>query len=265
MKLVWLTDVHLNQFFYEKRLEFYRAINSLAIDAVLITGDIAEATSLREILLELYQNIQKKVYFVLGNHDYYYSSFAAVREILAKFCQDHLTLIWLDQQIVRLTSATTLVGVGGWYDGRYGDYQQSTFPNYDKYHIRDLKQVSVEKNWQINRDFADQQAKLLAKHLQQAVRQHPKKIMIATHVPPFDQQYWRVGRLTSSDYLPYFSSKATTDVLSSFSKQYPKISFHVVAGHVHQPATAKIFDNLSVAVGCATFITPDNADIIHVN
>jgi hypothetical protein len=53
MKLAWLTDVHLNFLGSNERKKFYQEIINTRCDGVLISGDIAEAPSIKDILLGL--------------------------------------------------------------------------------------------------------------------------------------------------------------------------------------------------------------------
>ena len=78
MKLIWLTDIHINFLDKDERLQFYQKIIRKKCDAILISGDIAEGNSVVDLLTEMADTIQKPIYFVLGNHDYYFSSVAAV-------------------------------------------------------------------------------------------------------------------------------------------------------------------------------------------
>ncbi len=71
MKLAWITDIHLNFINLTARQKFYQEIIGSECDGVLLSGDIAEAPSIKDILQELSDFIEKPVYFVLGNHDYY--------------------------------------------------------------------------------------------------------------------------------------------------------------------------------------------------
>jgi len=71
MKLIWLTDIHLNFLWPELRMDFYRKTIDTSGDKTLISGDIAEATSISTILKKMAEAIKKPIYFVLGNHDYY--------------------------------------------------------------------------------------------------------------------------------------------------------------------------------------------------
>ena len=78
MKLTMITDVHLNLLEKDERINFYRALIATDSDGVMISGDIAEATSIEPILKEM-TTIQKPIYFVLGNHDYYRCSINDLR------------------------------------------------------------------------------------------------------------------------------------------------------------------------------------------
>lgn len=53
MKLTWLTDVHLNFLEKDERIDFYHTLIATDSDGVVISGDIAEATSIEPILKEM--------------------------------------------------------------------------------------------------------------------------------------------------------------------------------------------------------------------
>jgi predicted MPP superfamily phosphohydrolase len=80
MKLIWLTDIHLNFLDVNAREKFYHEIADTYCDAVLISGDIAEAPSITKILKEVVNKIKKPIYFVLGNHDYYRGEISEVKK-----------------------------------------------------------------------------------------------------------------------------------------------------------------------------------------
>ena len=80
MKLVWLTDIHLNFINSGELDNFCNKITSIHPDGVLIGGDIGEAPSLTNLLITLEQKLRCPIYFVLGNHDYYHGSICDVRE-----------------------------------------------------------------------------------------------------------------------------------------------------------------------------------------
>ena len=60
MRIVWVTDIHLNFLRPPERSAFYLSIRDAQPEAVFITGDIAEAPCLRELLLEMQQAIARR-------------------------------------------------------------------------------------------------------------------------------------------------------------------------------------------------------------
>jgi predicted phosphodiesterase len=64
MKLVWLTDIHLNFLDEERRQIFYAKIIATGCDAILISGDIAEAPSLCKLLSEMSAQVKQPIYFI---------------------------------------------------------------------------------------------------------------------------------------------------------------------------------------------------------
>jgi hypothetical protein len=50
MKLTWLTDIHLNFLELEEHKSFYQTIINENSDVILISGDIAEAPSIADLL-----------------------------------------------------------------------------------------------------------------------------------------------------------------------------------------------------------------------
>ncbi len=86
MKLSWITDIHLNFMELSGRKVFYQNILKTNVSAVLISGDIAEAPTASEMLIEMAQHIDKQIYFVLGNHDYYHGNVVTVRKEITVLC-----------------------------------------------------------------------------------------------------------------------------------------------------------------------------------
>ena len=74
MQICWLTDVHLNLLSQQQRASFYQQLLKKPIDALLLTGDIAQGSSTLVVLAELAEishQLNCSIYFVLGNHDYF--------------------------------------------------------------------------------------------------------------------------------------------------------------------------------------------------
>ena len=71
--------------------------------------------------------------------------------------------------------------------------------------------------------LADTDALTLKETLTNAINPDIKKIIIATHVPPFPECCLHKGKQSDQNWLPYFASKAMGDVVSSFAKKNPEI------------------------------------------
>jgi predicted phosphohydrolase len=266
MKLVWLTDIHLNFLKSNARQKFYHEIISTDCDAVLISGDIAEAPCLIDIMTEMAVHIIKPIYFILGNHDYYRGKIHEVRDALTSLSKTNKQLFWLPASgIQQLDSNTALLGQDGWADGRLGDYQNSTVALNDSRMIADLFQEKVLGKFQLlekMQQLADADAAQLQSNLLQAISQHPKKIVVLTHVPPFKEACMHKGNASDDDWLPYFSSKVTGDILSQIAEENPSVEFLVLCGHTHSPAQYKPLVNLTVKAGHAEYYKPEIQELI---
>jgi 3',5'-cyclic-AMP phosphodiesterase len=79
-RLAWFTDLHLNFLSDKDAKAFCAALASTEADCFAISGDIGEARSVQRYLRLLENSLQRPIYFVLGNHDFYGGSIASVRE-----------------------------------------------------------------------------------------------------------------------------------------------------------------------------------------
>ena len=122
MKLAWLTDIHLN-FVDDIRLQqFFESVRQQA-DAVAVSGDIGESHDICHYLRRIEEIVQKPIYFVLGNHDFYRGSIRPVRRMVACLAEESKYLKYLTAMgVMELTPNTAIVGDDGWCDGRLGDY-----------------------------------------------------------------------------------------------------------------------------------------------
>ncbi len=261
MKHAWTTDIHLNFLDITSRKDFYNEIIELNTDGVFISGDIGEAPSVDNLLLEMGQEINKPLYFVLGNHDYYRSDIQSVREKMNELTQSNELLNWLPVcNPIDLSNGMVLIGVDGWADGRYGDYENTPVSLVDSRLIIDLyQQKSLGKYPLLTKmqSLADDDASQLQIKLQEAAKlSNTKKIIVLTHIPPFPQACMHEGKQSDDDWLPFFSSKATGDVLLAFAKKNPEIKLLVLCGHTHSDANYQPMDNLEVRAGAAEYYYP---------
>ncbi len=257
---VWLTDIHLNFIDEPARYEFYRQIVDTKCDGVFITGDIADAESIEDILTEMANAIRKPIYFVLGNHDFYGGEVQMVRQQMEFWTEYNEYLFWVPKlKLEELAEGIVLVGQDGWADGRLGDYENSHVTLNDSSRITDLFRASLygkQKLLEKMRYLADVDAKALERDIKQAFAKKPTKIIILTHVPPFKEACLYNGKISNDDFLPFFSSKVMGDLFMEVATKNPKVEFHVLCGHTHGEASYQPLDNLLVMVGKADYGKP---------
>lgn len=266
MKFSWLTDIHLNFLQEDKRKQYYNEITRNC-DAIVISGDIAEAKSVSNILEEMAYHIVKPIYFVLGNHDYYHGQIKDVRDAMMLLTKNNPHLFWLGCcEPIKLDNDTILVGEDGWADGRYGDYANTPVSLNDSRLIADLFQERILGRFQLlekMQKLADEDANNLSFKLKEAAKQNPKKIVVVTHVPPFRETAMHEGKISSDDFLPFFSSKATGGALMQFAKEHSSMEILVLCGHSHDWCSYHPLDNLIVFVGAAEYTRPCSQGVIE--
>ena len=261
MRLAWLTDIHLNFVKLEDRRRFYSAIRDAQPDAVLLGGDVAEAPTLVEQLCDIERALDRPVYFVLGNHDFYRSSLENVHARIRLLMPPNL--IWLtDSGVQLLSDETALVGDDGWADGRIGSYLDSGVFLNDYLLIHEFAGLSTPERLRLLNQLGDAAAARLGPKLREACAQR-KHIILLTHVPPFREACWHEGRRSDADWLPHFSSKAAGDAILEVMDQHPECELLVLCGHTHGEGFAQMRRNVFVKTGGAVYGMPIVQEIIN--
>lgn len=263
IRLAWMTDPHLNFLDIDSRKEFCSSINHLAVDGLLVSGDIGEAVSIESYLKTLKENVNAPVYFVLGNHDYYRGSIHDVRSRVERLCAESRQLTWLPQAgLVQVTPEVCLIGHDGWADGRIGNFLESKVMLNDYRLIEELKGLSSQERLNKLHALGDEAATHFRKLLPGAIQKY-KQVIVLTHVPPFREACWHEGEISSDEYLPHFSCKAVGDVLQN-AMAGMDTQMLVLCGHSHSCGEARILPNLLVKTGKAVYGNPAVNEIITV-
>jgi predicted phosphohydrolase len=264
--LLWTTDIHLDFLPVPegaKMFAQYLAEENPNAEALLITGDISIGSSVVRHLKDIAEVFVKPVYFVLGNHDYYYSSFKEVdqkvRELVAETPNLHLLNDgWHEYHGI------PIVGVGGWYDAYYGN-------TYTKAHLTDFYEIRElipglryhDLLLQLVRDRAGKETDQLAKLMKEACETDSDTVIVATHVAPYGDAAWYCGKPSERDMMPWFSSASTGAVLDTYADKYPEKTFVVLCGHCHSSGIYQRRDNMIVYTGRARYRYPDLAGVIN--
>lgn len=264
MKLIWTSDIHLNFLNKNSRQEFYEQLREADGDSILITGDIAESHNIEQMLSEMQECTGKPVHFVLGNHDYYGSSISHMRKQMKKYrCATYLP----KRFGYKLSDTTWLTGVDGWGDCRNGDPYSELLRMADWLYIEELRENSKMGQTppvETLQKLADDDAARLARNVLRCIQKGAERVIIASHVPPFEEACLHAGRKSTPSGLPFFSSKILGFTLKLIADQYPNVDFLWLSGHTHSRAVYKPCNNMTVRVAKAEYYYPQIEESIPV-
>jgi predicted phosphohydrolase len=259
-RFVWTSDIHLDRMSNDERAELKDYLSDLKPDGFILAGDIAEADSVAGFLKDFREALSCPIYFVLGNHDFWGSTFEAVRSEIRSLVKNHNELYWLSESgVISLNSTTALIGHEGWADARYAPVPaHGTVPR-DFMRIEDFKALPrAEFEGALNK-LGGEAAAYIRKVLSEAVAFH-KHVYLVTHVPPFKEASLdRSRRICGDDQLPFYSCKAIGDVLLEVMKENPECRLTVLSGHTHEKCEVEILPNLQIRVldaGYGTWYPP---------
>lgn len=278
-KFAWCTDIHLDHLHDDASLiSFAEGLVATDPASILITGDISTAKNLVYHLSAIERVVQRPVFFVLGNHDYWGGDIDTVRKEMKDVCNMSQFLKYLPLSPYTPVSPTTaIVGHDGWYDAYYGDADKSQFVMNDWALIRDYVQFSGGGQFMnINRGVADKAgvisfSRKLAKQgvdhiaagIKAAVRSY-KNIVVLTHYPPFAETHMYQGKIGDVNSQPWYTSRQMGDMLLAAAKAYPNVHFNVLAGHTHGRYDGRILPNLEVHVADAAYGSPGLSGLIDI-
>lgn len=248
LRVVWLTDLHLNFISSSTITNFLKKVERVAPDIILVTGDTGESHDVFEYLGMI--GSIAPVYYVLGNHDYWGASIKSVRkEALGRILTSKS--IWLGGIVpIKLTENTRLIGVDGWGDAQCGNVMTSQVWMNDWDCIQELKTASrqgaIERITQLNA-LGKQEGQRLKKKLEQVSA--AKNLIVATHVPPFPDACWHKGKRSESDWQPWYTCIGVGKVLADFAVEHPETNVTVLCGHTHGKGVYQHLPNLIVKTG----------------
>ena len=256
MRLLWLTDLHLNFVDPARLSAFLGEIVDVRAEAAIITGDIGEARDVTDYLMRLDDALQIPIYFVLGNHDFYFGSIAEVRARVVELCRQRPRLRYLvNTGAVSLAPKLGLVGHDGWADARLGDYERSLVMMNDYKLIQELAPFGKADRWPRLKALGDEAAAFLARELPLVLDKH-EHVVLATHVPPFREACWHEGAISDDEWAPHFSCQATGLAILDTMRRFPERRLTVLCGHTHGVGECQPLPNVRVLTGGAMYGAP---------
>jgi predicted MPP superfamily phosphohydrolase len=259
-KVVWLTDIHLNALDKANLKQFFKEVRDLQPSAVFITGDISDGVNTFVYLAHLKEVLKVPIFYVLGNHDFYYGKIDEIRN-LTKTLKD---VNYLTNSLpISLNKNTQLVGHDGWTDGREGDFHSSNIWLNDYQLIQDFKGLDKESILIKIRSLADDAASSIQSKLDK-LSPDTKNVIILTHVPPFKEVCLYDGKPGDEHWHPHFVSKVFGDVVKKHAAAHPQRNYVVLCGHSHNECDTNLLPNLRVIVGDGVVGNPKVAALFRL-
>lgn len=268
MRLAWLTDIHLDHVSPGRYAALLDEIDASNADALLIGGDISLADDVFQRLDGIARAVSGvAVYYVLGNHDYYRGSIAAVRGEARRrsSCAGDRGPYWLPERgVVSLTAETALVGHGGWGDATIGDYLGSPVRLNDHLLIEEISRLSKEALGEALRALGADAAASLEPQLRAACESHPA-IILLTHVPPYLGACWHKGTTSDPHWAPHFACGQMGTMIDRVMDDYPNRSLTVLCGHTHSAGSYEPRPGVLVLTGAAEYGAPVVQRVLEVD
>lgn len=261
-KYIWLTDTHFNFLESYKIIEFFLELKFQDPDGIFLTGDISNGPNVCKHLHWLQRIVDKPIYFVLGNHDYYRSSFQMVEQSVSELVNSNHDLHYMNvENYISLNQDTALIGHNGWYDAKWHDPLLPVVFLADWYFIDDFKLgQGNEGRMQIMRDRAAVAAQSIGKNLVSALREH-STVYLLTHFPPWP--YYQYG-IMDNFWKPFNSSKIIAETIEDIMKHLPHKKLIVLAGHTHEARYTKVAHNIELHVAKAELKKSSIGNIIAI-
>lgn len=240
-RLAWITDPHFDRMI--RRDAFAARVGELAVDAIVMTGDISDGENLQRDLEIFSEKSDTQAFFVLGNHDHYFSSIKDTQTIARQISTTHEKLHYLDgaESAIQLNNSWYLAGVDSWADAGYGNPETSYVYMNDWQYIEDLKEL--------NREFRNHTLARLALsaalRLRHQISSVPtdKHLIIASHVPPYEEM---LGE--DSEYAPWYGSRILGAIIDECVQKRTAKTV-VLTGHTHRERTYKRRRGIECFVG----------------
>jgi 3',5'-cyclic-AMP phosphodiesterase len=264
-RLVWSTDLHLDAADRSQYKIFFELVKAYEPDMILIGGDISNGTSSFLHLNNLIKLIDKPFYFVFGNHDFYYGSITQTRKEATALAKETSRLHYLTSEgIIPLSEDTALIGHDGWADARAGDFLNSDVLLNDYFLIEELKKLTPEERFQKLHELGDEAANAIKPKLLKALETY-KRVVLLTHVPPFEESCLYEGVPSGPNWTPHFVSQIMGETLETIMKNHPEQQLLVLCGHSHNGQDIQILPNLRVVTGQSELGNPNVQGLIFVN
>jgi len=249
MRIIWLTDLHLDDAKDDEAQRLFNTILSTDAEAIVITGDIGDGKTFVEKIPQIQEFTGLPLYFVLGNHDCYDQSIEEAQKEAEDLDRAHPKIHYLSNSSpISLNEKWTLIGHDGWADGKCGNFLESPVKLADSLKIHNLMNISNEEQKKRLEELGAQAADSIRGVLLKAIKESDH-ILFLTHCPPFRLACRYKGVIADDDWAPHFVCQSIGDVISEVMPKYQDKELLVLCGHAHYPSEVQVFPNVNVLTG----------------
>jgi predicted phosphohydrolase len=253
-KYLWFTDTHLDKVMPWTLVRFIAHIVKENPKGIFLTGDISNGLMTATHLRMLAKFVHCPIYFVLGNHDYHFSSLEKTHQKMRELCKQYPNLIWVtDAGVIHLNEEVAVIGTEGWYDAEKGkpEYLKFTF---DWLLTEDFRNLPTWDDRLVYwRQLADKSANDIVDKLEKAIEQGYKTIYVLTHFPPWKEATRDVGTALEQFWLPYNCNLRMGKALKKAMEDHKKRYITVLAGHTHTDCWIHVARNIECKVSKAKY------------
>lgn len=253
-KYLWFTDTHLDKVLPWSLFFFILHIRRENPQGIILTGDISNGLLLIFHLWLLAIFVKCQIYFVLGNHDYHWTSIEKTHRKIRELCVKHPNLVWMkDAGVVHINDEVAFIGTEGWYDAVNGKpgYLRFTFDWFRTKEFRQLKNMHARIDYW--RELANQSAIDISNKLNAALEKGYKTIYVLTHFPPWKEATRDMGTILEKFWLPYNANVAMGIELEKMMEHHKNRYITVLAGHTHTDCWIHVSRNIECKVSKAKY------------
>lgn len=147
MKAHLYSDIHLEACDSRTKEDFIQTLVKSEPEILIIAGDIERAKGVCAELTYLSRALPaSKIYFVLGNHDYYDGSLEEVFQSVSETARASDNLVYLsDSEASEICPGTFIVGDDGFYDLQCGQVNFAAYTSSDFTYIQDFNVPSMDE------------------------------------------------------------------------------------------------------------------------
>lgn len=212
MQAAYFSDLHLDvkgDSIY-KKIESFMKTNNL--QKAFVTGDISNGIQITYHLKQL-SKVIPEVYFILGNHCYYFSSIFRVEDEISNLTPVYSNLHWLTAlPPIELSADTALIGSEGWNCSKAGIERFSL----ESLIVKEFRDMSFE-------EFQLFKNTILEYKFKQASRRY-KNVICLTHFPPV----WNTNKFLDFYFKRYNVNSGLKHILDQ-----QDLNIKVYSGHTH--------------------------------